>query len=160
MELRGTGGRRTAWRVSLPNSRDDRGWFAMIPQRLVCVVEDDEPLRLALASLLRSFGYRIGCYESAEDFLKSPTVDSASCIITDIQMPGLSGIELKQLLSARNVDTPVIMITARVEEEILVRAKASGAFAFFRKPFESAALVESVDQALQRPGTDESTLNP
>jgi FixJ family two-component response regulator len=132
----------------------------MTPQRLVCVVEDDEPLRLALASLLRSVGYRTSNYESAEDFLKSPTVESASCIITDIQMPGLSGIELKQFLSARHVDTPVIMITARVEEEIRVRAKACGAFAFFRKPFESAALVESVDQAVQQPGTDESPLIP
>jgi FixJ family two-component response regulator len=123
----------------------------------VGVVEDDEPLRLALAGLLRSFGYRTSCYESAEDFLRSSTLESARCIITDIQMPGLSGIELKQLLSARNVDTPVIMITARVEEEIHVRAKACGAFAIFRKPFESAALVESVDQALQRLGTDETT---
>jgi FixJ family two-component response regulator len=126
---------------------------------LVCVVEDDEALRLALASLLRSFGYRTSCYESAEDFLRSPTVESARCIITDIQMPGLSGIELKQLLSARSVDTPVIMITARVEEDIHVRAKACGAFAIFRKPFESARLLASVDQALHPPGSGRQPLH-
>jgi len=128
----------------------------MKAQRLICVVEDDEPLRQALASLLRSCGYQTSCYESAEDFLKSSAVERANCIITDIQMPGLSGIELKQLLAARNVETPVIMITARVEEEIHIRAKACGAFAIFRKPFESAALLTSVDQALQGPGTNPS----
>jgi FixJ family two-component response regulator len=126
----------------------------MTPRHLVCVVEDDEPLRLALAGLLRSFGYSTSCYESAEDFLKSPALAIAHCIITDIQMPGLSGIELKQHLSALHVDTPVIMITARVEDEIHVLAKACGAFAIFRKPFESASLLESVDQALRLPGTD------
>ncbi len=157
MDPGGSGGRGTDWCVGLPSPGGDCGVFPMMAQRLVCVVEDDEPLRLALASLLRSFGYRTSCYESAEDFLKSPTIESARCIITDIQMPGLSGIQMKQILSARNVDTPVIMITARVEEEIHVRAKACGAFAIFRKPFESKALIECVDQALQQPGTDETT---
>jgi FixJ family two-component response regulator len=117
--------------------------------KLICVVEDDEPLRLAVAGLLRAFGYRTSSYESAESFLKSPVVLSADCTITDIQMPGLSGIELKQLLSARSIGTPVIMITARVEEDVHVRALECGAFAVFRKPFESAVLVDSVVRALQ-----------
>jgi FixJ family two-component response regulator len=129
----------------------------MTSGHLVCVVEDDEPLRLALAGLLRSFGYSTSCYESAEDFLKSTTVETAHCIITDIQMPGLSGIELKQVLSARHLNTPVIMITARVEEDIHARARACGAFAIFRKPFESASLLDCVDQALHPPDTDETT---
>ncbi len=122
--------------------------------QLVCVVEDDEPLRLALAGLLRAFGYRTSVHESAEAFLSSPAVQSANCIITDIQMPGLSGIELKELLAARHIETPVIMITARVEEDIHVRALACGAFAIFRKPFESSVLVDCVVRALQQDGTD------
>jgi FixJ family two-component response regulator len=118
------------------------------PDPLISIIEDDESLRLALVGLLRSMGYRAGCHGSAEEFLSSGEIDSASCIITDIQMRGLSGIGLKQLLDARACRTPVIMITARTEEALLAKALASGAFGLLKKPFEANALIECLGRAL------------
>ena len=115
---------------------------------LIAVVEDDESVRLALAGLLRSVGYRVKSHVSAEAFLSSGEVADAGCIVTDIQMPGLSGIGLKERLDALACKIPVIMITARTEATLHARALASGAFCLLRKPFEAEALIECIGRAL------------
>ncbi len=120
----------------------------MFAAPLISIIDDDESLRLALVGLLRSLGYRAGSHGSAEAFLNSGEADSACCIITDIQMCGLSGIDLKQLLDARACRIPVIMITARSEDSLLAKALASGAFCLLKKPFEANALIECLDRAL------------
>lgn len=119
---------------------------------LVAIVEDDDTLRSAISGLLRSWGYRTIEHGSAEDFLTSDAMREADCIITDIQMPGMDGIALKQRIDEHRPGLPVIMITARVEEHLLARAFASKPLSLLRKPFEPDALVEWVRQALAKPG--------
>lgn len=105
-------------------------------------------MRPAVMSLVRSLGYDAQGFESAEDFLKSNALFGAACIITDIQMPGMSGIELKRHLTARGHAAPVIMITARAEPELESQAMSSGAVCFLRKPFQAEALIGCLNFAL------------
>lgn len=115
---------------------------------LISIVEDDESLRQALIGLVRSLGYRVAGYPCAEDFLAADAHERADCVITDIQMPGLSGIDLKERLAADGIATPVIMVTARAEPALKARALASGAFCYLKKPFEADALIECLERAL------------
>jgi FixJ family two-component response regulator len=119
--------------------------------QLISVIDDDASIVLAVVGLVRSLGYRASGHASAEAFLASGETLSAGCVITDIQMPGISGIELKQNLAARNVTIPVIMITARTEEALLASARASGAFCLLSKPFEPDDLVLCLESALAVP---------
>lgn len=116
----------------------------------VSVVEDDDSLRVAIVDLLDSLGYQVKAYASAETFLDDLPAGAADCIITDIQMPGLSGIDLKQRLDALGVRTPVIMVTARTEAALHARARASGAVCVLQKPFEEAELVQCIEGVLPR----------
>jgi len=114
---------------------------------LISVIDDDESVLLALAGLLRSFGFQAKTYRSAEDFVRHGTVETSSCIITDIQMPGLSGIELKQWLDSRANLAPVIMITARSEAHLHAQAIACGAVCLLKKPFDADALLDCLKRA-------------
>ena len=115
---------------------------------LIAIVEDDESLRQAMVGLVRSLGYRVASYPTAEDFLAADMRERSNCVVTDIQMPGLSGIDLKERLVAAGVATPVIMVTARAEAAIEDRARASGAFCFLKKPFEAETLIGCLERAL------------
>jgi len=115
---------------------------------LISIVEDDESLRQAMVGLVRSLGYRVASYPNAEDFLAADAGLHSNCVITDIQMPGLSGIDLKLRLAADGVTTPVIMVTARAEPALHEKAMASGACCLLRKPFTAEALIECLDRAL------------
>lgn len=101
-----------------------------------------------MMGLLDSLGYRVKAYASAEAFLEDAEAGGAACIITDIQMPGLSGIELKQHLDGAGVRTPVIMVTARTEPALHARARASGAACVLQKPFQEAELVRCIEGVL------------
>jgi FixJ family two-component response regulator len=101
----------------------------------------------ALAGLLRSCGYAAKTYASAEDFIHSGLGETSRCIITDIQLPGLSGIELKQWLDAHAGTAPVIMITARSEPQLHAQALASGAICLLKKPFKANALLDCLKHA-------------
>ena len=103
----------------------------------------------ALIGLVRSAGYDARGFASAEEFLGCGMVPSPACIVTDVQMPGMSGIELKQHLDACQFSTPVIMITARHEPGLEERALASGAVCFLRKPFEGDTLIGCIERALE-----------
>ena len=106
-------------------------------------------MRRAVVALLRSAGYEARGFASAEEFLGSGAVASFACVITDIQMPGMSGIELKQHLLTIQCLVPIIMITARHDPELEGKALASGAVCFLRKPFEADVLIHCVDSALK-----------
>lgn len=116
--------------------------------RLISIVDDDASLRDALVGLVRSLGYRARGHASAEDFLASSGAQDSACIITDIQMPGLSGIELKERLEKDGCTAPVIMITARLEPGIAEKAAASGVLCVLKKPFAAEALIACLDRAL------------
>jgi FixJ family two-component response regulator len=119
-----------------------------VKDAVISIIDDDEATRSAVAGLMRAKGFSVCAYDSAEGFLRAGGQEASQCIITDIQMPGLSGIELKQRLDAENCKTPVIMITARVEQRLHSLALASGAFCLLRKPFKAMALIECVERAL------------
>ncbi len=113
------------------------------------VVDDDDPFRIALVDLLSSLGYGAQGYASADEFVAAGGERSCDCVVTDIHMPGLSGIDLKLLLTARGSKVPVIMITARADAGLESRARASGAVCLLRKPFKSAALTHCLELALK-----------
>jgi FixJ family two-component response regulator len=115
---------------------------------VISVIDDDGAARAAVVALMRAKGFETRSFVSAEEFLLADASETSQCIITDIQMPGLSGIELKQKLDACNCKTPVIMITARVEPRLHSLALASGAFCLLRKPFKANTLIECVERAL------------
>ena len=116
---------------------------------LICIIDDDESMLGALVRLVRSAGYDSRGFASAEEFLRCGMVQSFGCIITDIQMPGMSGVELKQHLAMSQLPTPVIMITARHDPGLEQKALASGAMCFLRKPFAADALVSCIERALE-----------
>ena len=138
----------TATQVDRAVAANAVGWEEPLAIALISVIDDDESSRISLASLMRSLGFRVNAYASADDFLNSGTHHSTQCIITDLQMPGTSGIQLKRWLDAQSCRTPVIMITARPEARLHAQAIASGAFCLLKKPFDVAVLVENVEKAL------------
>lgn len=106
-------------------------------------------MRSAVAALVRSAGYDAHAFASAEEFLGSGIVANFACVITDIQMPGMSGIELKHHLTASKSSVPVIMITARHDPGLEEKALAGGAVCFLRKPFEADAFIRCIEKALK-----------
>jgi FixJ family two-component response regulator len=116
---------------------------------LISIIDDDESMLNAVIGLVRSAGFDAQGFVSAEAFLAYGMIESFACIITDIQMPGMSGIELKKYLSGRQFSVPVIMITARDDLDLEERALASGAASFLRKPFEADALIDCLERALR-----------
>jgi FixJ family two-component response regulator len=118
-------------------------------QPLISIVDDDdEGVCQALRELVQSLGYRAVSYTSADAFLESKIASSSRCIITDVQMPGLSGLDLKRRLDEEAYEIPVIMITARLDEHIDADVRKSGAICLLRKPFEAAALILCLKRAL------------
>jgi len=117
-------------------------------QPLISIIDDDDSLRTALVGLVRSLGYRALGFANAESFLADDLAGGSDCIVTDIQMPGLSGIELKEQLAREGRAAPVIMITARTEAGLRERAFASGALCVLKKPFAAEALIDCLGRAL------------
>jgi FixJ family two-component response regulator len=117
---------------------------------VISIIDDDEPARSAVAALMRAKGFSPNTYESAEGFLDAKGQQLSQCIITDIFMPGMSGIELKQRLNTAACSVPVIMISARLEDRVQNAALEIGAFCVLRKPFKAHALIECVERALLR----------
>ena len=98
---------------------------------------------------MRSLGFTAHTFASAEEFLRSKHVDETSCLIADVQMPGINGIELQSLVHAQGRRTPIVFITAFPEERIRVRAMRAGAIGFLSKPFDVETLIKYLDLALQ-----------
>jgi FixJ family two-component response regulator len=118
--------------------------------KMVAVVDDDESFRGALQRLLKSAGFPVRSFTSAEDFLKSGQQHDTGCLITDIRMPGMSGLDLQTNLNADHCPIPTIFITAHGDERMRLQAMRGGAVKFLAKPFDDAILLESVRAALKR----------
>ena len=116
--------------------------------QIVSIVDDDASVRVAMESLVRSLGFVAFAFESAEDFLRSPRVDDSACLITDVQMPGMSGLDLQDRLIAQGSRIPIIFITAFPEQTIRSRAEAGGALGCLEKPFGGKAMIELLRKAL------------
>jgi FixJ family two-component response regulator len=117
---------------------------------LVAIVDDDDSVRCTLQELLRSAGFPSRAFESAEAFLGSGNQQETACLITDIRMPGMSGLELQARLNAERCKIPTIFITAHGDEEMRFQALRAGAVEFLPKPFDDEILIESVRAALGR----------
>jgi FixJ family two-component response regulator len=123
----------------------------MMESPVISIIDDDPSVRKATDGLVRSLGYRSLTFASAEDFLESDHIDDTSCVITDVQMPGLSGVELQSVLNARGARLPMIFITAFPEDRIRRSVLDAGAVGFLSKPFEEAVLIEHLQTALGPP---------
>jgi FixJ family two-component response regulator len=119
---------------------------------IIAIVDDDESVRAAMSSLVRSLGYQACEFASAEAFLASPRRQDTACLIADVQMPGMSGLELQDALLARDQCLPIIFITAFPADRIRQRAEAAGAMGFFSKPVDSQKIIHCLDAALTRGG--------
>ena len=138
--------------------RDQRvpGMLGVIKGRTISIIDDDASLRAAIQDLLESLGFAAYGFESAEEFLSSPQLGATSCLITDVQMPGMKGHELQQWLRARGDRTPIIFITSYPTKNIRECVAAGGALAFLEKPFEAKALLRLLRDVLSE--DDESTV--
>ena len=115
---------------------------------LVSVVDDDESVRESLPDLVREFGFAARAFSSAEEFLSSDSVSQTRCLILDIAMPGMTGLDLQCELRRRGQEIPVIFITAQKDEAIRTRAFEKGALEFLYKPFSDTALLEALNAAI------------
>ncbi|MBS0296800.1 MAG: response regulator transcription factor [Proteobacteria bacterium] len=120
------------------------------PPLAVHVVDDDEPLLRALTLLLESSGRVVRAHASAEDFLKTLEVETTGCVVADVRMPGMSGLELQEALARRGADVPIIVITGHGDVPMAVQALKGGALDFLQKPFGEEQFLQSVAAAMDR----------
>jgi FixJ family two-component response regulator len=117
--------------------------------RFVAIIDDDRSLQRAAKDLMESAGLAARCYGSAEEFLESDLCDETGCLVLDILMPGMSGLELQAKLNALGARIPIIFITARGDAQLKTRAMKAGAVEFLSKPFDDDVLLEMVRAALR-----------
>jgi FixJ family two-component response regulator len=116
---------------------------------LIAIVDDDDALRNSLDNLLRSAGFRAHGFASAEAFLRSDQARETACLIVDVRMPGMNGLELQRQMVAANWQIPIIFITAHADDEARARALEAGAVAFLYKPWREDDLLHAIDVALK-----------
>jgi FixJ family two-component response regulator len=116
---------------------------------LISIVDDDALARDGISELVESLGYRAVTFSSAEHFLRSDVIVETTCLITDMQMPGLNGIELQEALQSQGHQTPVIVITAYPNETHQTRALKNGAVGYLSKPFDEQTLIECLTVAIK-----------
>ena len=124
----------------------------MSTHSVISVIDDDASVRAATNNLLGSHGYRVRTFASAEEFLRSAHLNDISCVIADVRMSGMSGIELQTLLLTQGHRAPLVFITAFSEEAVRAQALSAGAICFLTKPFDRLTLIKCLDTALQRHG--------
>ena len=115
---------------------------------VVSVIDDDESVRISIGALVRSLGRVAYAFASAEDFLRSAEAEATDCLITDIQMPGMSGLELQATLAEENQRIPIIFITAFPEDRIRKKVLSAGAIGLLAKPYDGDLLVNFIESAL------------
>jgi len=116
----------------------------------ISIIDDDESVRVATKSLLSALGWTVDAFASAEEFLNSPRANDSACLVVDVQMPRMSGVELQRVLKARGQTVPMIFVTAFPEEGLRDRLLKAGAVGFLSKPFDDQSLIECLDRALSR----------
>jgi FixJ family two-component response regulator len=123
------------------------------PAPTVFVVDDDSSLRRAIKRLVESVGVQVELFGSAQEFLQAKRPDAPSCLVLDIRLPGISGLDFQRELAYANIHTPIIFITAHGDIPMTVRAMKAGAVEFLTKPFRDQDLLDAIQQALQRDNT-------
>lgn len=121
---------------------------------VISVIDDDASVRAATDNLLSSHGYLIQTFVSADDFLQSNHLGDSSCVIADVQMPGMSGLDLLSHVRAQGYTLPFIFITAFPDDSVRARALNAGAIGFLAKPFAGPILIDCIETALNRRGVD------
>jgi FixJ family two-component response regulator len=119
-------------------------------QAMVFVIDDDEAMREALRSLIRSVGLRVATFASAREFLTSHRPDAPACLVLDVRLPGLSGLDLQRELSEAEIHLPIIFITGHSDIPMMGQAMKAGAVEFLTKPFRDQDLLDAIQQALER----------
>jgi len=133
---------------TIPTFEEQRQPMGTRDTPVISVVDDDESLRRSLGNFLRSVGFRVETFASAEDFLRSARREGTGCLVLDLQMTGMSGLDLLRHLAAANVRVPAVILTAHGDEEMRQRCLGAGAVAFLDKPFHAEALLDAVQTAL------------
>jgi FixJ family two-component response regulator len=128
--------------------------MAGMEKHIVAAVDDDFRVRESIASLVESAGYTPFVYSSAEEFLQSGTLAATGCMITDVRMPGIDGLELQRRVRLERPELAVILISAHYDEETRQRALDQGAAGFLYKPFDAAELLGKIERALGEPSGD------
>ena len=134
--------------ATLTDTEDRLSHMGTHDERVVCIVDDDASLRRSLRNLLMSVGFPVETFDSAEAFLEAARRDSVGCVVLDVRMAGMSGLDLMRHLVAAGSRIPVVMLTAHADEETRRRSLEAGAVAFLEKPVRSAALLDAVRTAL------------
>jgi len=125
----------------------DTGCMTGIP--LIAIVDDDDALRSSLDDLIRSIGFRTQGFASAEAFMSSNEARNTACLILDVRMPGMNGLDLQRKIVAANWRMPIIFVTSHADDDARVRALKGGAVAFLYKPFREEELLNAIDAALK-----------
>ena len=120
-------------------------------QSIVMIVDDDNSIRRAVRRLMKSFGFAVETFASAEEFLGSDRLEKTSCLILDVHMPGINGLELQERLVASNSEIPIIFITAFTDERARLQALKAGAVGYLAKPFADDELLNCIHTALKLP---------
>ena len=123
--------------------------IALSTLQLVAIIDDDESVRVTTDSLVRSLGCIVETFPSAEEFLRSDRIDDFACVIADVQMPGMSGVQLQQHLRAAGSRVPFIFLTAFPDERVRAQALAAGATCYLTKPCDTDSLVQCYEAALK-----------
>ena len=122
---------------------------------IIAIVDDDEPLREALGSVMKAAGFSPRTFASAEEFLACDDCDGTACLVLDVRLPGMSGIELQKQLSRTNSRLPIVFVTAHGDASLRDSLMRAGAAAFFYKPVRSDALLKEIRRALKESSTDD-----
>ena len=123
--------------------------MATTDRPLVAIVDDDELFRRSIERLVRSAGFNVATFGSAEDFLEHADLDRTACVILDMKLPGMNGLELQQRLITRPRPMPIVFVSAH--EEAIMRANAlrAGAIAFLKKPFDNSTLLDALSRSIR-----------
>ncbi|ASW02600.1 response regulator transcription factor [Paraburkholderia aromaticivorans] len=116
----------------------------------VCIVDDDASVRSGVGNLLKAVGYTTVTFSSGEEFLASTVVDDALCVLLDVRMQGMQGLEVQRQLNAQGRHIPVVFMSAHDDDDTVARALRHGAVGFLRKPFEEEVLLDSIELAIGR----------
>ena len=120
------------------------------PEAIVAIVDDDASVREGLQSLIRSAGWRVETFVSAQEFLGRPGAEAPSCLILDLQLPGLTGLDLQERMAEVGLEIPIVFLTGHGNIPASVRAMKAGAVEFLTKPFDEAALLQAIREAIER----------
>ena len=116
---------------------------------MISIIDDDDSVRASLQRLMRSVGFAVNVFASAEEFLDSDRLHNTDCLILDVRLPGMNGLELQRHLATSHSDIPIIFITSYEEDEVRARALNAGAVDYLLKPFNDEDLLDAIDAALK-----------